>query len=100
MSKKQLKKQAKIAKQKQSAAGNTKSGGPEGASDDEDEEEMDDEEPVDEGADPMTSRAAFKKLVIATLESEELLTKRAAKMEILDFLTLLNAMNNAGIHFK
>ena len=98
MSKKQLKKQAKIAKQKQSAAG-TKSG-PEGASDDEDEEEMDDEEPVDEGADPMTSRAAFKKLVIATLESEELLTKRAAKMEILDFLTLLNAMNNAGIHFK
>ena len=55
---------------------------------------------MDEGTDPLTSRNAFKKLVIETLEAEELLTKRAAKMEILDFLTLLNAMNQAGIHFK
>ena len=48
----------------------------------------------------MTSRAAFKKLVISTLEAEELSAKRAAKMEILDFLTLLNAMNQNGLHFK
>ena len=65
--------------------------------DDMEEEELED---VDGEADPLTSRAAFKKLVIATLEAEDLLTKRAAKMEILDFLTLLNAMNQAGIHFK
>ena len=62
------------------------------------EEEIEDD--VDAGTDPLTSRAAFKKLVIQTLEDEELLTKRAAKMEILDFLSLLNAMNQAGIHFK
>ena len=61
------------------------------------EEEIEDDV-VDDN--PQTSRAAFKKLVIATLEGEELLTKRAAKMEILDFLSLLNAMNQAGIHFK
>ena len=60
---------------------------------------MEDDEGA-EGADPLTSRSAFKKLVIATLEAEDLLTKRAAKMEILDFLSLLNAMNQAGIHFK
>ena len=65
---------------------------------DSDEEEEDEE--VDAGSDPMTSRAAFKRLVISTLESEELLTKRAAKMEILDFLSLFNAMNKAGIHFR
>jgi len=62
------------------------------------EEEMEGEADID--TDPMTSRVAFKALVIATLVSEELLTKRAAKMEILDFLSLLNAMNLAGIHFK
>ena len=55
------------------------------------EEEKDEDDVVDDN--PLTSRAAFKKLVIATLESEELLTKRAAKMEILDFLSLLNGMN-------
>ena len=60
----------------------------------------DDNDDIDQGTDPLTSRTAFKQLVIETLEGEELLTKRAAKMEILDFLTLLNAMNQAGIHFK
>jgi hypothetical protein len=49
---------------------------------------------------PLTSKSAFKELVIKTLEEAELDKKRAAKMEILDFLTLLNAFNNAGIHFK
>lgn len=58
------------------------------------------EEVIEGDTDPLTSRIAFKKLVISTLEGEELLTKRAAKMEILDFLSLLNAMNLAGIHFK
>ena len=67
-------------------------------SDDEDEEAIEDD--ADESTDPMVSRSAFKKLLISVLEQEELLTKRAAKMEILDFLTLLNGMNQAGIHFK
>ena len=57
------------------------------------DDELENDEDVEAGADPLTSRAAFKKLVIETLEAEELLTKRAAKMEILDFLSLLNAMN-------
>ena len=71
------------------------------ATNQQEEEEMeDDNDEVEEGTDPLTSRVAFKKLVIETLEQEELLTKRAAKMEILDFLSLLNAMNQAGIHFK
>lgn len=48
----------------------------------------------------MVSRAAFKALVVKTLEDNELNNKRAAKMEILDFLTVLNAMNAVGIHFK
>ena len=66
----------------------------------EDEEEPMEEIAMEEDTDPMTSRSAFKHLVIKTLEDEDLLTKRAAKMEILDFLSLLNAMNQAGIHFK
>ena len=61
---------------------------------------MEDLEECADDTDPMTSRAAFKQLVISTLEGEELSAKRAAKMEILDFLTLLNAMNQNGIHFK
>lgn len=99
LSKKQLKKQAKIAKQKGMAAGAASANAaPEEEQMMDDEQENDEE--VEEGADPLTSRAAFKKLVIETLETEELLTKRASKMEILDFLTLLNAMNQVGIHFK
>lgn len=85
-----MKKQAKIAKQKMGAAGAATESAEVNMNEDE-EEAM--EEEVNEGADPLTSRAAFKRLVIQTLEQEELLTKRAAKMEILDFLTLLNAMN-------
>ena len=55
------------------------------------EEQIEDE--AEAGTDPLTSRVAFKKLVISVLETEELLTRRAAKMEILDFRSLLNAMN-------
>ena len=95
LSKKQLKKQAKINKQKQAAGG---AAAESNAMVDDEEEEMVDED--DDSTDPMTSRAAFKRIVIQTLEQEDLLNKRAAKMEILDFLTLLNAMNQAGIHFK
>jgi hypothetical protein len=49
---------------------------------------------------PLTSKSCFKEHVIKTLEGVGLDKKRAAKMEILDFLTLLNAFNAAGIHFK
>ena len=93
LSKKQLKKQAKVARQKLGAQPM-----PEEVAMEDEEEAMDDE--VGENDDPATSRAAFKRLVIQVLEKEDLLTKRASKMEILDFLTLLNAMNQAGIHFK
>ena len=62
-------------------------------------DESDDDKEDAEG-DPMTSRAAFKALVVKTLEDNDLDKKRAAKMEILDFLTALNAMNSVGIHFK
>ena len=48
----------------------------------------------------MESRAAFKALLIKTLEENEMDKKRAAKMEIIDFLTVLNAMNQVGIHFS
>lgn len=68
--------------------------------DDLEEEEMEDDVVDAESGDPMTDRAAFKRLIISCLESEDLLSKRAAKMEILDFLSLLNSMNKAGIHFK
>ena len=50
--------------------------------------------------DPLESRAAFKQLLIKTLEENEMDKKRAAKMEIIDFLTVLNAMNKVGIHFS
>ena len=53
-----------------------------------------------ESEDPLESVKAFKKLLVHVLEVNELDKKRAAKMEILDFLTLLNVMNAAGIHFK
>ncbi len=66
-------------------------------SDDEDAEQS-----GDDGADgdPTESKAAFKKYMINVLTTNELDQKRAAKMEILDFLTLLNCLNRACIHFK
>ena len=64
----------------------------------------DEDEAVGEEAevsgDPMESRAAFKAYLLNVLISNELDQGRASKMEILDFLTLLNCMNQAGIHFK
>ena len=63
-------------------------------------DEKSEEELGEENGDPLVSRAAFKQLVVKTLEDNELDKKRAAKMEILDFLTVLNAMNSVGIHFS
>ena len=55
------------------------------------EEAMNDEEDGEKGV--------FKKKVISILEKADLLKKRPAKMEILDFLSLLEAFNKEGIHF-
>lgn len=71
----------------------------------EDEEVKEDEEEMeDDGApdcdDPVKDIKAFKKLVIKTLEDNEMQEKRACKMEIMDFLNLLNIFNQQGIHFK
>lgn len=74
--------------------------------DEEDDENDDDfEELVDEDGqtgtgDPLTCIHSFKKLVIEILETNELSQKRASKMEIIDFLSLLSAFNGKGIHFK
>lgn len=54
----------------------------------------------DESEDPVKSIKAFKQLVVATLEENEMQEKRACKMEIMDFLHLLNIFNQKGIHFK
>ena len=71
---------------------------------DEDPEEMDNEELDDDSdsdsEDPIKSIKAFKRLVIRTLEENEMSQKRACKMEIIDFLNLLKIMNENGIHFK
>lgn len=76
--------------------------------DQEDEEEkMEEEEDTDikgvddEGEkDPVKSIKAFKKLVVRTLEENQMQEKRACKMEIIDFLNLLKIFNEKGIHFK
>ena len=73
--------------------------------DDIDEEDDDLEELVDEEGqtgtgDPLHCLISFKKLVVEILESNELAQKRAAKMEILDFLNLLSVFNAKSIHFK
>lgn len=55
---------------------------------------------MEQAEDPYESKPAFKALVVSILEDNELISKRAAKMEILDFLSLLSVMNKAGIHFS
>ena len=62
-------------------------------------EDDDDEGPV-ESDDPVKCIKAFKRLVVKTLEENEMSEKRACKMEIIDFLNLLNIFNERGIHFK
>jgi hypothetical protein len=70
--------------------------------DDEEEEEerMDDNDGDDSDKDPLKSIKAFKKLVVKTLEDNNMADKRACKMEIIDFLQLLRIFNEVGIHFK
>ena len=64
----------------------------------------DDEEIVDDGAqvtgDPMTCLVAFKNKIVNILEDNDLAQKRAAKMDIVDFLQLLSKMNEQGVHFQ
>lgn len=60
-----------------------------------DAEVIDDDVVIDEvigqgTGDPLTCLVSFKELVIGILESNDLATKRAAKMEIMDFLNLLS----------
>ncbi len=52
---------------------------------------MSDEESEGEiEGDPVSSRPVFKTYLLRALSENQLDQKRAAKMEILDFLTLLN----------
>ena len=67
---------------------------------DSEDEDMDGEGALEINGDPLTSKSAFKAVVINVLVENQLDSKRASKMEILDFLTLLNAMNAANIHFR
>ena len=60
--------------------------------DDEVLEAMPEEEQEESTGDPKTCLIAFKKLVIDLLEENELDQKRAAKMEILDFLKVKRAI--------
>ena len=46
-----------------------------------------------EDEDPVDSVKTFRKYMIKVLVKNELEQKRASKMEILDFLTLLNCLN-------
>lgn len=57
-------------------------------------------EDAEESDDPVKSIKAFKKLVVQTLEENEMHEKRACKMEIMDFLNLLKIFNEQGVHFK
>lgn len=59
---------------------------------------MEDEE--EDCDDPIKSIKAFKKMIVQTLEENEMHEKRACKMEIMDFLNLLKIFNEKGIHFK
>lgn len=69
---------------------------------DEEEGEDDDkmEEEAEESNDPVQNIKAFKKMVVKTLEDNAMNEKRACKMEIIDFLNLLNIFNEKGVHFK
>lgn len=77
-----------------------------GKDNDESDKEDDEEKMEEEGEenkdnnDPVKNIKAFKKLVVQTLEDNEMQEKRACKMEIIDFLNLLRIFNEKGIHFK
>jgi hypothetical protein len=99
------KRMLKIQKQKQGAKAeeNMEEDVPLDVNDD--AEVVDDDVVIDEvtgqgTGDPLTCLVTFKELVIEVLESNDLASKRAAKMEIIDFLNLLSLLNAKGIHFK
>ena len=93
------KRAAKIAKQKEQAAGKEENENKMEEEEDEDiGETMEDEAGASSG-DPKTCVIAFKQIIVDILQKNDLDQKRAAKMEILDFLTLLNLFNQQGIHF-
>ena len=48
----------------------------------------------------MTCLVAFKNKIVGILEENDLAQKRAAKMDIVDFLQLLSKMNEKGVHFQ
>lgn len=72
------------------------------------DDNMDDDTPFDEEedlagegtGDPLTCLISFKKKVVDILEENNLDKLRAAKMEIIDFLSLLSLFNSSGIHFS
>lgn len=66
----------------------------------EDDDVIVDEVTGEATGDPLTCLISFKKKVIDILEENDLAQKRAAKMEIIDFLSLLSLFNAEGIHFK
>lgn len=92
---KKEKRMLKIQKQKQDAKAeeNMEEDIPPDVNDD--AEVIDDDVIIDEvtgqgTGDPLTCLVSFKELVINVLDSNDLATKRAAKMEIIDFLNLLS----------
>jgi hypothetical protein len=62
----------------------------------EDNDEMDEEDDNDEG----DKVKEFKQKIVDLLEDNKLITKRAAKMDLTDFLQLLSVFNTSGIHFR
>jgi len=65
-----------------------------------DESEEEDEEEKDEPKDQRTELGMFKEKILTILKEHKFDTNRAIKMDIDDFLALLNVFNNNGIHFK
>lgn len=58
------------------------------------------EEAMDDGDEEDESPGEFKQKVVKILEDCKMIEKRSSKMQIVDFLALLNAFNEGGIHFS
>jgi len=65
-----------------------------------DESEQEDEEEKVDPKEQKTELGMFKEKILAILKENKFDTNRAIKMDIDDFLALLNVFNNNGIHFK
>lgn len=55
---------------------------------------------MDDGEEEDDTRNEFKEKVVKILEDCKMIEKRSSKMQIVDFLALLNAFNEGGIHFS